>query len=111
MQRKRPLRPVANIETRLWARLRALNLQGYRFRRRAFFRTFILPFAEHEKLLAIDILDGEPGRAASPSIVRDRLLAEAGYTVLRFWRSEANVVAIMHAVRQALEDRPPPDSC
>jgi very-short-patch-repair endonuclease len=111
MQRKRPLRPRADIETRLWARLRALNLQGYRFRRRAPFRSFILPFAEHERLLVIDIRDGEPGRAPSPSIVRDRLLAEAGYTVLRFWRGEANVPAMMDAIRQALEDRAPPDSC
>jgi very-short-patch-repair endonuclease len=111
MQRKRPLRPTANMETRLWARLRVLNLLGYKFRRRAPFRTFILPFAEHERLLTIDILDGEPGRAASPNILRDRLLAEAGYTVLRFWRGETDVPAILHAVRQALEDRPPPDSC
>ena len=37
----------------------------------------------------IEILDGEPGRAQSRSIARDLLLAEAGYTVLRFWRADA----------------------
>ncbi|HEY5347028.1 MAG TPA: DUF559 domain-containing protein [Rhizomicrobium sp.] len=107
MQRKRPLRPVANVETRLWARLRALNLLGHRFRKRVPFRSFILPFAEHEKRLVIDLLDGEPGRAQSRSIARDRLLAEAGYTVLRFWRAEAeqNLPLLIEAIKRVLEDR------
>ena len=107
MQRKKPLhRPRADLESRLWMRLRALNLSGNRFRRRVPFRSFILPFAEHEKCLVIDILEGEPGRS-SRSIVRDQLLAEAGYTVLRFWRVEAekNIPTVLDAIKQALEDR------
>src|SRR5665213_54643 len=107
MQRRKPLRRArADIESRLWLKLRALNLQGHRFRRRVPFRSFILPFAEHEKRLVIEILDGEPGRAPSRSIARDRLLAEAGYTVLRFWRAEVekNPAIVIDTIKRMLED-------
>jgi very-short-patch-repair endonuclease len=108
MQRKTPLRRAsADIETRLWAWLRVLNLRGYRFRRRVPFHSFILPFVEHERLLVIEIRDGEPGRAPPRSIARDHLLAGAGYTVLRFWRVEVerNFSAMAGAIECFLEER------
>lgn len=106
MQRKAPLRRMsADIEARLWAHLRVLNLRGYRFRRRAPFRSFLLPFVEHEKLLVIEIRDGEPGRAPPRFIARDHMLAEAGYTILRFWRvdAEKGFSIVTDTIRRFLE--------
>ena len=87
LKRKAPLRARNTLEARLWARLKLLG--GYRFRRRATFKTFTLDFVEHTARLVISLEDGEPGRARTVRIVRDRLLGEAGYTILRLWRVDA----------------------
>ena len=87
LTRKAPLRARNTLEARLWARLKLI--EGFRFRRRATFKTFTLDFVEHTARLVISLEDGEPGRARTGQIVRDRLLSEAGYTILRLWRTEA----------------------
>ena len=96
MQRKRPLRQDAGIENLLWLRLKALG-----FRRNAHFRTFLLPFVDHAALLVVELEDGRR------RIVRDRLLRETGYTVLRFPRADAiqNLPGVIAAVRAVLQDR------
>ncbi len=96
-----------DIESRLWATLR--EFEGYQFRRKAPFKSFILDFVEHEALLVVELDDGEPGQAPSRNVARDHMLAEAGYTVLRFWRSEAarDLPSVIVSIRQVLEDRPP----
>jgi very-short-patch-repair endonuclease len=103
MQRKRPLRARATLEARLWARLKAL--EGTRFRRKSPFRTFILDFVEHDRRLVISLEDGEPGKR-SAHIVRDRLLSEQGYVILRLWRDEAerNLSSAVHRIKAVLED-------
>ena len=96
-----------DVEARLWAKLREFG--GYEFHRKAPFKSFILDFVEHEALLVVELDDGEPGRAPPRNVARDYLLAEAGYTVLRFWRSEAahDLPSVVASIRQVLEDRPP----
>ena len=96
MQRKRPLRADPGIENRLWLRLKPLG-----FRRNGTFRTLRLPFVEHGALLVVELDDGQR------HIVRDRLLREAGYTVLRFPRADAvqNLSAVMATIRAVLQDR------
>jgi very-short-patch-repair endonuclease len=109
MQRKTPLRARNTLENRLWARLKAL--EGYRFRRKSPFRTFTLDFAEHTLKLAISLEDGEPGRRSN-TIVRDRLLSEQGYVILRLWRREAerDLHSAVHRIRSVLEDLVAADS-
>ena len=103
MQRKEPLRSRNTLENQLWAHLRALD--GARFRRKAPFRTFTLDFVEHDARLVISLEDGEPGRR-SVHIVRDRLLSEAGYVILRLWRREAerDLHSALHRIRLVLDD-------
>jgi very-short-patch-repair endonuclease len=103
MQRKMPLRSRATLENRLWARLR--EMEGRRFRRKAPFRSFALDFVEHEAGLVISLEDGGPGRR-SGRIVRDRLLSEQGYVILRLWRSEAerDIEAAIRRIKAVLED-------
>jgi very-short-patch-repair endonuclease len=101
MQRKQSLRREATIEDLLWLRLKAL--EGWHFRKGATFQTFTLPFVEHDALLVVEL---ETDRA-SRSPVRDRLLHEAGYTILRFPRAdvEENLSAVITTIRTVLEDR------
>lgn len=106
MQRKRPLRARATLENRLWARLK--ELEGYRFRRKSPFRTFTLDFVEHDVRLAISLEDGAPGRQKTGlgHIVRDRLLSEQGYVILRLWRAEAerDPPAALARIKAVLDD-------
>src|SRR6218665_3036675 len=109
MQRKRPLRSRNTLETRLWARLREID--GYRFRKASPFRTFTLDFAEHDAGLVISLEEGDPGqnrsdKTRSVHIVRDRLLNEAGYVILRLWRQEVDrdLHSAIHRIRQVLDD-------
>ena len=101
MHRKRPLRRSATLEDLLWLRLKAL--ESWRFRRGASFQTFKLQFVEHDALLVVEL---EADRT-SRSPVRDRLLHEAGYTILRFpcAEAEANLSVVSDMVRKVLEDR------
>jgi very-short-patch-repair endonuclease len=107
MQRKTPLKPRNTLENRLWVKLKAM--EGLRFRRNAPFRTFVLDFVEHELGLVISLEYGEPGaRSGRPSrhIVRDRLLSEQGYVILRLWLREAecDLHSALHRIRTVLDD-------
>jgi very-short-patch-repair endonuclease len=104
MQRKTPLKPRNTAENRLWTRLKAL--EGYRFRRKSPFHTFILDFVEHDAGLVVLLEDGEPGRHRTGSIVRNRLLSEQGYVILRLWRREVerDLHTALNRIRAVLED-------
>jgi very-short-patch-repair endonuclease len=104
MQRRRPLRARHDLDARLWARLRAL--EGFRFRRGAPFKTFTLDFVEHDARLVISLEAGAPGSRSPVHIVRDRLLSEQGYVILRLWREEAarNLSGAIHRIRAVLDD-------
>jgi very-short-patch-repair endonuclease len=101
MQRRRPLRREATLEDLLWLRLKML--EGWHFRRDAVFQTFPLAFVEHDALLVIELEISSQTR----SPVRDRLLREADYTILRFPRSDAeeNLDKVMTMIKAVLEDR------
>lgn len=103
MQRKAPLRSRNSVDDRLWARLKAL--EGYRFRRKCPFKTFTLDLVEHDAGLVISLEDGEPGRRSN-HIVRDRLLSEQGYVILRLWRREAerDLHSAVHRIKAVLDD-------
>ena len=104
MQRRRPLAPRNDLEARLWLRLRELD--GYRFRRGAPFKTFTLDFVEHKARLVISLEEGAPGSRSPVHIVRDRLLNEQGYVILRLWREEAarDIAGAIQRIRAVLDD-------
>jgi very-short-patch-repair endonuclease len=101
MQRRRPLRREATLEDLLWLRLKVL--EGWHFRRNAVFQTFTLGFVEHDALLVVEL---EADRTLR-SPVRDRLLREAGYTILRFPRADAeeNLDRAVTMIKAVLADR------
>lgn len=108
MRRKVPLRARNTLENRLWTRLR--EMEGARFRRKSPFRTFTLDFVEHDQRLVISLEDGEPGRRSRMEgighIVRDRLLSEQGYVILRLWRREVerDLHGAIHRIKAVLGD-------
>jgi crossover junction endodeoxyribonuclease RuvC len=113
MQRKRALTPRNTLDARLWVRLREMREQGWHFRKGAPFKTFTLDFVEHDARLVIDLLEGEPGRRSPPvHVVRDRLLGEQGYVILRLWRTEAarDLHSALHEIREVLEALSPAES-
>jgi very-short-patch-repair endonuclease len=103
VQRKAPLRPRNTLENRLWARLRMMD--GVRFRRRSPFKTFTLDFVAHEAGLVISLEDHGPDKRSS-HIVRDRLLSERGYVILRLRRAEVerDLPGALHRIKAVLED-------
>ncbi|HVW75568.1 MAG TPA: DUF559 domain-containing protein [Rhizomicrobium sp.] len=103
MQRKSPLKTRNTLENRLWVRLR--TMEGTRFRRKSPFKTFTLDFAEHALGLVISLEDAEPGRR-SYHVVRDRLLSEQGYVILRLWRREVerDLHSALHRIKAVLDD-------
>lgn len=109
IKRRQRLRTDRGLDTRLWALLKAL--EGYRFRRKCPFRTFTLDFVEHDHRLVIDLLDGEPGKRPVRA-VRDRLLSEQGYVILRLWRVEAerDLHSAVHTIKLVLADLSASDS-
>jgi very-short-patch-repair endonuclease len=108
MQRKQPLRARNTLEARLWAQLKAL--EGTRFRRRSPFRSFTLDFVAHDRRLVISLEDGEPGKRSN-TIVRDRLLSEQGYVILRLRRAEVeqDLPGALLRIKSVLEDIAAPD--
>ena len=80
-------------------------MEGARFRRKSPFKTFTLDFVEHDAGLVISLEDGEPGKRSN-TIVRDRLLSEQGYVILRLWREEAerDLAAAVQRIKSVLED-------
>jgi very-short-patch-repair endonuclease len=103
VQRKAPLRPRNTLDARLWARLR--EIEAAAFRRKVPFRSFILDFVAHDAGLVISLEDGEPGRRSN-TIVRDRLLSEQGYVILRLKRQEVagDLHGALHRIKAVLED-------
>ncbi len=104
LTRKRALKPRNTLDNRLWVRLR--TLEGYRFRRKSPFKSFTLDFVEHDRKLVVALLEGVPGAPQPVTIVRDRLLNEQGYVILRLWRQEAerDLHTAVHRIRQVLDD-------
>ena len=103
MKRGAPFKLRNTLENRLWVKLKAM--EGFRFRRNSPFRTFVLDFVEHELGLVISLEHGEPGRRSN-NVVRDRLLSEQGYVILRLPAREAerDLHSALRHIRAVLED-------
>ena len=86
-------------------------MEGARFRRKSPFRTFTLDFVEHDLGLVISLEESEPGRRSN-HIIRDRLLSEQGYVILRLSAHEAerDLHSALHRIRCVLDDLGATDS-
>jgi very-short-patch-repair endonuclease len=74
-------------EQKLWMRLRARRLQGFKFRRQHPFGDFILDLVCMECHVVIE-LDGGQHLESSRDRIRDASLEPAGFKVLRYWNHD-----------------------
>ena len=84
-------------EQRLWGRLRASQLGGFKFRRQATIGRFIADFLCPAKGLIVEI-DGETHVDAGADARRDAALAAAGHHVVRITNDD-----VMHNIEGVLE--------
>ena len=90
------------VESLLWQRLRARQIQGVKFRRQQPIENFIVDFVSFEKRIVIELDGGQHKMNVEKDNKRDRFLAENGYTVLRFWDSEVieNMEGVLEVIRK-----------
>ena len=88
------------VESLLWNRIKARQLQGIKFRRQQPIEKFIVDFVSFEKRIVIELDGGQHKMNREKDKQRDRFLVENGFTVLRFWDSE--VIANMEGVLEAI---------
>lgn len=111
IDRARRLRREATpAEKKLWSKLRAGNISGFKFRRQQRVGPFIADFACQSARLVIEV-DGDSHAAQIDyDARRTKFLAEEGYRVLRFTNSDvkSNVEGVCQAVEAALAIAPSP---
>jgi very-short-patch-repair endonuclease len=92
-------------ERRLWSRLRRHGI-GWHFRRQHPVPPFVLDFACPGLMVPVEA-DGGQHNEPDEHDGRDRLLAEHGWLVLRFWNNEilVNTDGVIAVIRAACEQR------
>ena len=104
-----------NAEGLLWYYLRNKQLGGYKFRRQQPIDKYIVDFVCFEKNLIIE-LDGSQhneNKNIKHDKIRDALLTDLGFTILRFWNDEiftncANILDfILHKLESPRSYHPP----
>ncbi len=99
-------------EVKLWVNLKALNKQGFNFRRQAPVDSYILDFVEFTQRLIIEVdgsQHGEPEGERRDKF-RDTHFNAAGFQVLRFWNSDVNLEldGVINKILSVLKVPPPP---
>ncbi len=90
-------------EAILWQGVRAKQLAGIKFRRQEPIAHFIVDFVSFEKRIIIELDGGQHAHSTLKDLERDAILAQRGFTVLRFWNNEVldNPEGVLEAIREA----------
>lgn len=105
--RARQLRHGDNIaEATLWSELKAKKLGGYKFSRQVPLGPYYADFVCRQARLVVE-LDGSQHAGSSHDARRDEFMRASGYSVLRFWSSDAltNVGTVCETILAALDGR------
>jgi very-short-patch-repair endonuclease len=110
-------------ERKLWYRLRARSLAGFKFVRQEPIGPYVVDFVCREERLIIEV-DGGQHAESTRDTQRDRWLRMRRFRVLRFWNNDVigNIEGVLETIMSALqigekpphpvlaksEDRPPP---
>lgn len=98
-------RDTADVEKRLWQRLRNARL-GAKFLRREAILGVTVDFVAHEHRLVIELEAGAPAEPGGPDPRRSRLLEQAGFRVLRFRNGELDedLDGVLATIRARLDE-------
>jgi len=81
-------RNATDVEAKLWERLRARRLGGYKFRRQASIGHHVADFLCAEKRLIVELDGGQHSEEADQD--RTANLERLGHRLIRFWNNEVN---------------------
>jgi very-short-patch-repair endonuclease len=103
---KRLRKDSPRAEAILWQGLRAKQLAGIKFRRQEPIGRFIVDFVSFEKRVVIELDGGQHARNTLKDLERDAILAQSGFTVLRFWNNEVldNPEGVLEAIIEACSE-------
>jgi very-short-patch-repair endonuclease len=95
---------ATRVETILWNQLRSKQIEGVKFRRQQPISGFIVDFIAFEKKLIVELDGGQHAVFHEKDHERDRLLAEAGYKILRFWNNDVlqDLPGVLETIRKNL---------
>jgi very-short-patch-repair endonuclease len=98
---------MTDAEARLWSQLRDGQLLGTTFRRQVPIGSFIVDFCCRRPKLVVEIDGGQHAEHVSHDEARTRMLAEHGYTVLRFWNDDVlkNTEAVLEEIARHVMQR------
>jgi very-short-patch-repair endonuclease len=93
-------------EALLWQGLRAKQLAGIKFRRQEPIGHFIVDFVSFEKRIIIELDGGQHAHSTLKDLERDAILAQRGFTVLRFWNNEVleNLEGVLDSIMEACSE-------
>jgi very-short-patch-repair endonuclease len=94
-----------NAENRLWSRLRARQLEGFKFRRQHSIGPFVADFFCLEAKLVIELDGSQHADQSNQDEHRTEFIRDAGYRVLRIWNQEviAEIDEVLQRIADALE--------
>jgi|SRR6266850_3801430 len=94
-----------NAENRLWSRLRARQLEGFKFRRQHSIGPFVADFFCLEARLVIELDGSQHADQLADDQRRTEFIRDAGYSVLRVWNHEviSEIDEVIQRIADALE--------
>ncbi len=95
-------------EVKLWARLRAHQLNGIHFRNQHAIGKYVVDFCAPRKKLIIELDGSQHLEQKEYDSERTVYLESKGYKVIRFWNSEVmnDIEGVLLAILQKLEEQP-----
>jgi very-short-patch-repair endonuclease len=98
---------MTDAEAKRWSRLRDGRLSGTKFRRQVPIGGFIADFCCRNPKLVVELDGGQHAEHAAQDASRTRMMAEHGYTVLRFWNDEVlkDTEAVLEAIAREVTRR------
>ncbi len=99
-------RRQTDAEAVLWARLRARQVAGAKFRRQYPIPPFIVDFCCVERRLIVEVDGGQHATATEEDRARTEHLEALGYRVLRFWNNEvlSQLDAVLEVIARAVSE-------
>ena len=94
-----------NAENRLWSRLSARQLEGFKFRRQHPIGPFVADFFCLDAKLVIELDGSQHADQLHDDERRTEFLRDAGYKVLRIWNHEVinEIDEVLQRIADALE--------
>jgi len=92
-----------DAEKRLWSKLRARQIGGFKFVRQQPLDRYICDFVCREKKLIIEVDGGQHSESLRDKI-RDEALRNLGYRILRFWNNDvlSNMNGVLLTIQSEL---------